>query len=141
MSSVIFIIGMIVHSFMLHFSIFGHLRPPWGQNSGRSKSLTSLQIMFNLRSPQILNLNHQKLTCFHHYVPWMKIPDDMNKSYDCILEHECVVNILLFLCVVSLFSTFCVCCKQTRTNYVVSARPKQKEKCIQSNLVLLHHLP
>ena len=61
------------------FSIFGPLRRPQGQSSGRSRSLASLQIMFNLQSPQILNLNHHRITYFRHYVPWTKIPDDMNK--------------------------------------------------------------
>ena len=66
--------------FNASFSIFGTLRRPWGQNSGGSRSLTSLQIMFNLWSPQILNLNHQKITYFCHYVSWTKIPNNMNKS-------------------------------------------------------------
>ena len=60
--------------FYASFSIFGPLRRPQGQNSGRSRSLASLQIMFNLQSPQIINLNHQKITYFRHYVPWTKIP-------------------------------------------------------------------
>ena len=30
---------------------------------------------------QIINLNRQKITYFRHYVPWTKIPDDMNKSF------------------------------------------------------------
>ena len=60
------------------FSIFGPLRRPQGQNSGRSRSLTSLQIMFNLQSPQIINFNNQKITYFCHYVPSTKIPDYMN---------------------------------------------------------------
>ena len=66
--------------FNASFSTFGTLRRPQGQFSGVSRSLTSLQIMINLWSPQILNLNHQKITYFRHYVPWTKIPDDMNKS-------------------------------------------------------------
>ena len=64
------------------FSIFRTLRHPYGQNSGGSRSLTSLQIMFNLWSPQTINLNHQKITYFRHYVPWTKIQDDMNKSFN-----------------------------------------------------------
>jgi hypothetical protein len=54
------------------------------------------------------------------------------------MEHEC--RQFCFFCVLSAYFQLLCCCKQTRTNYVVSARPKQKEKCIQSNLVLLHHL-
>ena len=64
------------------FLIYGTLKCPKVQNSDGSRSLTSLQIMFNLWSPQILNLNHQKITYFCHYIPWTKIPDDMKKSKD-----------------------------------------------------------
>ena len=42
--------------------------------------MTSIQIMSNHWSPQILNLNHQKITYFRHYVPWTKIPYDIKKS-------------------------------------------------------------
>ena len=31
-------------------------------------------------SPQIIHLNHQKITYFRHYVPWTKIPYDIKKS-------------------------------------------------------------
>jgi hypothetical protein len=40
----------------------------------------SLQIMFNLLSPQILNLNHQKIMYFRHYVPWTKT-DNMKRFF------------------------------------------------------------
>ena len=65
--------------FQASFSIFGPLRCPQGQNSGRSRSLASLQIIFNLFSLQIIHFNHQKIMYFGHYVPWTKIQDDMNK--------------------------------------------------------------
>ena len=29
----------------------------------------------------ILKMKHKKITYIHHYVPWTKIPDDMNKSF------------------------------------------------------------
>ena len=43
--------------FYASFSIFEPLRRPQGQNSGRSRSLASLQIMFNFQNSQIMILN------------------------------------------------------------------------------------
>ena len=62
---------------MTHFQYLG----PWDTHRVKiQRSLTSLQTMFNHWSPQILNLNHQKITYFCHYIPWSKIPEDMKKS-------------------------------------------------------------
>ena len=46
--------------------------------------------------------------------------------YDCILEHECVDNILLFLCVVSLFSTFV--CVANRPELIMLCLPVRNKR-------------
>ena len=62
------------------FFIFGPLRRPQG--------------------PQIINQNqnHKKITHFCHYVPWTKVPDDLNKSLLYILR-----NARMLFCIPSLY--------------------------------------
>ena len=63
------------------FSIFGSLRHPEGQNLGRSRSLASLQTMFNLFRVLKLSIWTIQNKYFCHYVPWTKIPDNMKKFF------------------------------------------------------------